>query len=84
MVGRALLCALVLGLSYPAKSTKVRQQYEYHSVPVAVSQFYDNVATADFDGSGASYPIEHLPTGQLLSENVEVSWIFFRKLIDFD
>lgn len=69
---RAVLFALVLGLSHSVESTKVRQKYEYLSVPVPVSQFYDNVATADFDGSGASYPVEHLPAGQLLSENIQV------------
>ncbi|KAF8594671.1 glycoside hydrolase [Ceratobasidium sp. AG-I] len=73
MLGRALFYALVLGLSSSALSTKIRQQYEYRSVQVPVSQFYDNVATSDFDGSGASYPVEYLPTGQLISENIEFS-----------
>ena len=83
-LGRVLLSTLALGLSSSALSTKIRQQYEYRSVQVPVSQFYDNVATTDFDGSGASYPIEYLPTGQLISENIEVCSTFNRRVYIFN
>ncbi|KAG8695553.1 hypothetical protein FRC09_009085 [Ceratobasidium sp. 395] len=66
-----LLFTLVLLLSPKAKSTNIRQEYEYRSIQLPVSQLYDNVATADFDGSGAGYPIEYLPTRQLVDENVQ-------------
>ncbi|KAG8775811.1 hypothetical protein FRC12_001263 [Ceratobasidium sp. 428] len=65
-----LLFTLVLWLSPRAKSTNIRQEYKYRSIQLPVSQFYDNVATADFDGSGAGYPIEYLPTRQLVDENI--------------
>jgi hypothetical protein len=66
-----LLGIFALGLPCNAR---IHQQYEYRSIPVPVSQLYDNVATEDFDGSGASYPVEYLPTGQLISENIKVRW----------
>ncbi|QRV99595.1 alpha-L-fucosidase [Ceratobasidium sp. AG-Ba] len=51
-----LLCTLALWLSPTAKSTDIKQEYEYRSIQLPVSQFYDNVATSDFDGNGAGYP----------------------------
>jgi hypothetical protein len=72
---RALLYTLLLGLSSGTRLNKIVQEYEYRSIQVPVSQFYDNVATADFDGNGAGYPVEYLPAGQLLSENIEVRYI---------
>ncbi|KAG8679466.1 hypothetical protein FRC08_016965, partial [Ceratobasidium sp. 394] len=36
-----------------------------------VSHLYDNVATEDFDGNRAGYPVEHLPAGQLVNENIQ-------------
>jgi len=40
---------------------------------VTIHHHYNNVATKDFDGQGGHYPIELLPMGVLMSENVNVS-----------
>ncbi|ELU39665.1 hypothetical protein AG1IA_06303 [Rhizoctonia solani AG-1 IA] len=68
-LSRALTGACAL-FSLGAKSKFVEQQYEYRSVQIPVSQFYDNTATEDFDGNKAGYAIELLPTGELASENI--------------
>ncbi|KAG8795751.1 hypothetical protein FRC12_010192 [Ceratobasidium sp. 428] len=66
-----LLCVLALGPSLGVTLAQVHQEYEYRSIYVPVAHLYDNVATDDFDGSGAGYPIEYLPTGQLVDENIQ-------------
>ncbi|KAB5589392.1 Alpha-L-fucosidase [Ceratobasidium theobromae] len=70
-LGKVLLGALALGLHCKAYSDNIQQEYEYRSIPVPVSHLYDNVATEDFDGRGASYAVENLPTGQLENENIQ-------------
>lgn len=51
----------------------VLEAFTYRTEPVTVHNLYNNVATKDFDGQGGHYPIELLPTGVLMSENVNVS-----------
>ncbi|CAE6405806.1 unnamed protein product [Rhizoctonia solani] len=54
-----------------AISKSVQQEYEYRSIPIPVSKFYDNIATEDFDGNGAGYLAEFLPAGELSNENIK-------------
>ncbi|KAG8737853.1 hypothetical protein FRC10_007585, partial [Ceratobasidium sp. 414] len=68
---RALPSILVLALIPGIILAKVQQDYEYRSIQLPVSHLYDNVATEDFDGNGAGYPVGHLPTGQLVNENIQ-------------
>ncbi|KAG9079738.1 hypothetical protein FRC06_007522, partial [Ceratobasidium sp. 370] len=70
-LSRALFSTLVLTLIPGTILSKVQQDYEYRSIQLPVSHLYDNVATEDFDGNGAGYPVEHLPTGQLVNENIQ-------------
>ncbi|CAE6446498.1 unnamed protein product [Rhizoctonia solani] len=64
LTGICVLCPL------GSISKIVGQQYEYRSVQIPVSQFYDNIATEDFDGNKARYAVELLPTGELANENI--------------
>lgn len=50
------------------------EAFPYRTDPVTIHNLYNNVATNDFDGQGGHYPIELLPTGVFMSENVNVSW----------
>ena len=72
-----LIQCAVLWLSYPLNhfigNKPVFEAVTYRAVPVTIHHHYNNVATKDFDGQGGHYPIELLPMGVLMSENVNVS-----------
>ncbi|CAE6364822.1 unnamed protein product [Rhizoctonia solani] len=65
-----MLVGICVLYPFNAIAKKIQQEYEYRSAPIPISQFYDNIATEDFDGNGGGYATEFLPTDELKNENI--------------